>query len=156
MPRQLRHEGTRAWFVWLRWYSNQGNGPAHPLHRQAPEAHGIYTTAGDASHWEWDADGVKGTAARMEQLCLHALLVQLYVPDLVSEGELPDHPAGRWQRGFWRPLSPLGDPLAPPLEWVEPRCWLWGDPGEPPWCHHPCHPPLSSSPPRTLRPCSCT
>jgi hypothetical protein len=45
----------------LRWYSNQGNGPAHPLQRQASEgralspgyagaeAQGIYTTAGDAS-----------------------------------------------------------------------------------------------------------
>ncbi len=118
-----------------------------------------------APHWEWDADGVKGTAARMEQLCVHALLVQLYAPELVSEGEvppaagaggkgfggkpaggaagkggevprpvwlgkdyqlqrqpaeLPDHPAGSWQRGCWRPLSPLGDPLAAPLEWVEP------------------------------------
>ncbi|WP_254980126.1 hypothetical protein [Cyanobium sp. ATX 6A2] len=116
-----------------------------------------------APHWEWDADGVKGTAARMEQLCVHALLVQLYVPELVSEGEvpaagggkgfggkpagssagkggevprpvwlgkdyqlqrqaaeLPDLPAGSWQRGHWRPLSPLEDPLAAPLEWVEP------------------------------------
>ena len=108
---------------------------------------------------------MKGTATRMEQLCVHALLVQLYLPELVSEGEvppaagggakgiggklaggsagkggavppplwlgkdyqlqrqpaeLPDHPAGSWQRGFWRPLSPLGDPLAAPLEWVEP------------------------------------
>jgi len=116
-----------------------------------------------APHWEWDADGVKGTAARMEQLCVHALLVQLYAPELVSEGEVPaagggkgfggkpaggsagkggavprpvwlgkdyqlqrqaaappERPAGSWQRGYWRPLSPLGDPLAAPLEWVEP------------------------------------
>jgi hypothetical protein len=29
------------------------------------------------SIWEWDADGVRGTAARMERLCVHALLVQL-------------------------------------------------------------------------------
>ena len=27
--------------------------------------------------WDWDADGVKGTAARMEQLSVHALLVAL-------------------------------------------------------------------------------
>jgi len=25
-----RHHGVRAGFVWLRWSSNQGNGPAHP------------------------------------------------------------------------------------------------------------------------------
>ena len=100
----------------------------------------------------------------MEQLCVHALLVQLYVPKLVSEGEVPaaagggkgfggepaggaagkggaaakpvwlgkdyqlqrqpaerpDRPAGTWQRGYWRPLLPLGDPLAVSLEWVEP------------------------------------
>jgi hypothetical protein len=118
-----------------------------------------------APHWELDTDGVKGTAARMEQLCLQALLVQLYAPELVSEGEVPaaaggsgkgfggkpaggsagkggappkpvwlgkdyqlqrqpaeppDLPAGSWTRGHWRPLSPLGDPLAAPLEWVEP------------------------------------
>ncbi|MCP9826347.1 hypothetical protein [Synechococcus sp. EJ6-Ellesmere] len=42
-----------------------------------------------APHWEWDDDGVKGTAARMEQLCVHALLAQLYVPELVQEGEVP-------------------------------------------------------------------
>ena len=34
--------------------------------------------------WDWDADGVKGTASRMEQLCVHALLVQLYAKDLVA------------------------------------------------------------------------
>jgi hypothetical protein len=42
-----------------------------------------------ATVWEWDADGVKGTAARMEQLCVHALLVQLYAQHLVAEGEIP-------------------------------------------------------------------
>ncbi len=39
--------------------------------------------------WEWDADGVRGTTARMEQLCVHALLVQLYAKHLVTEGEIP-------------------------------------------------------------------
>jgi len=39
--------------------------------------------------WDWDADGVKGTASRMEQLCVHALLVQLYAKHLVREGEIP-------------------------------------------------------------------
>jgi hypothetical protein len=42
--------------------------------------------------WDWDADGVKGTAARMEQLSVDALLVQLYVPSLVGEGEIPPPP----------------------------------------------------------------
>ncbi|MCP9841617.1 hypothetical protein KBY93_13375 [Synechococcus sp. J7-Johnson] len=116
-----------------------------------------------APHWEWDDDGVRGTAARMEQLCVHALLVQLYAPELVQEGEVPPatgakgfggrpaagsaaagaeprrpvwlgkdyqlqrqlvegtpQPHGAWQRGFWRALSPLDDPMAAPLEWVEP------------------------------------
>jgi hypothetical protein len=47
--------------------------------------------------WDWDADGVRGTAARMEQLCVHALLVQLYGRHLVAEGEIP--PAAT-RRGF--------------------------------------------------------
>jgi hypothetical protein len=47
--------------------------------------------------WDWDADGVRGTAARMEQLCVHALLVQLYARHLVAEGEIP--PAAT-RRGF--------------------------------------------------------
>ena len=33
-PAQVRHNGSWAWFVWLRWYSNQGNGPAHLLQHQ--------------------------------------------------------------------------------------------------------------------------
>jgi hypothetical protein len=45
--------------------------------------------------WDWDADGVRGTAARMEQLCVHALLVQLYAPHLVSEGEVPLAPGAK-------------------------------------------------------------
>jgi hypothetical protein len=32
--RRVRHHGSWAWFVWLRWFSNQGHGPAHPLQRQ--------------------------------------------------------------------------------------------------------------------------
>jgi hypothetical protein len=31
----------------------------------------------------------------MEQLCVHALLVQLYVPELVSEGEVPPPPSSK-------------------------------------------------------------
>jgi len=45
--------------------------------------------------WQWDADGVRDTSSRMEQLCVHALLVQLYVPELVSEGEVPPPPASK-------------------------------------------------------------
>jgi hypothetical protein len=54
-------------------------------------------TASDFSPllWDWDADGVKGTAARMEQLCVHALLVQLYAKQLVAEGEIPPAPGAR-------------------------------------------------------------
>ncbi len=48
-----------------------------------------------AAHWDWDADGVKGTAARMEQLAVHALLVQLHVRELVSEGDVPPASGGK-------------------------------------------------------------
>ena len=30
----VRQNPSWAWFVWLRWYSNQGNGPAHLLQHQ--------------------------------------------------------------------------------------------------------------------------
>lgn len=98
----------------------------------------------------------------MEQLCVHALLVQLYAPQLVREGEVPaagggkgfggsfagskghggavptpawlgkdyqlkrqtaeapQQPSSTWQRGSWRMLAPLVEPMAAPLEWVEP------------------------------------
>ena len=29
-------------------------------------------------------------------------------------------PTSGWQRGHWRSLSPLAEPLAGPMEWVEP------------------------------------
>ena len=45
--------------------------------------------------WQWDADGVRDTRSRMEQLCVHALLVQLYVPELVAEGEVPPAPGAK-------------------------------------------------------------
>ena len=47
------------------------------------------------THWEWNAEGVKGTAARMEQLCVHALLVQLYARHLVTEGGIPAAPGAK-------------------------------------------------------------
>ena len=31
----------------------------------------------------------------MEQLCVHALLVQLYLPELVAEGEVPPPPTSK-------------------------------------------------------------
>jgi hypothetical protein len=65
-------------------------GPA--ARAQQPER-----TVFSPSLWAWDADGVPATAALMEQLCVHALRVQLYAPGLVSEGEVP-RPLG--SRGF--------------------------------------------------------
>jgi hypothetical protein len=35
-------------------------------------------------------------AARMEQLCVHALLVQLYAKHLVTEGEIQPGPLALW------------------------------------------------------------
>jgi hypothetical protein len=66
--------------------------------------------------WDWDADGVKGTSSRMEQLCVHALLVQLYAMHLVTEGEIPPAPGakgfgGRAALGY----GPAEDSLRPPV-----------------------------------------
>lgn len=58
--------------------------------------------------WDWDAEGVRGTSARMEQLSIHALLVQLYVPQLVSEGEIPPPPSAK---GFGGRASAASRPL---------------------------------------------
>ena len=59
--------------------------------------------------WDWDADGVKGTAARMEQLCVHALLVQLYT--LILQGERDTF--GKRQEVETYALSPRVQ-----LEWI--------------------------------------
>ena len=48
------------------------------------------------THWEWNAEGVKGTAARMEQLCVHALA--------------PDSRFGRHHQR-WLAAGPLARPL---------------------------------------------
>ena len=66
--------------------------------------------------WDWDAAGVRGTAARIEQLCVHALLVQLYAPELVCEGEVPPPPGtkgfgGRAALGY----GPAEDSLRRPV-----------------------------------------
>jgi len=78
------------------------------------------------SLWDWDADGVRGTAARMEQLCVHALLVQLYAPHLVAEGEVPPPPSskgfgGRAGRGGADGVGRAGGWVSPP-----PREEPWG------------------------------
>jgi hypothetical protein len=65
--------------------------------------------------WEWDADGVRGTAARMEQLCVHALLAQLYAPQLVSEGEIPPAPGAKGFGGVGKKTSPASDDVKPPV-----------------------------------------
>ena len=70
--------------------------------------------------WEWDADGVRGTAARMEQLCVHALLAQLYAPQLVSEGEIPPAPGAKGFGGISKKASPASDD-------VKPSVWLGKD-----------------------------
>jgi hypothetical protein len=65
--------------------------------------------------WDWDADGVKGTAARMEQLSLHALLVQLYVPSLVGEGEIPPPPGVKGFGGAGRGSRSSSEEVMPPV-----------------------------------------
>jgi hypothetical protein len=71
--------------------------------------------------WDWDADGVRGTAARMEQLCVHALLVQLYAPHLVAEGEVPPVPGAKGFGG----RAALGD--GPSESAVRRPVWLGKD-----------------------------
>ena len=63
---------------------------------------------------------VKGTAARMEQLCVHALLVQLYARHLVAEGQIP--PAAS-SRGF----AAAAKGSAASAEDVRPPVWLGKD-----------------------------
>jgi len=70
--------------------------------------------------WDWDADGVKGTAARMEQLCVHALLVQLYAPHLVAEAEIPPLSGAK---GF----GGAAKQSVTPAEEVRPPVWLGKD-----------------------------
>jgi hypothetical protein len=65
--------------------------------------------------WDWDADGVRGTAARMEQLCVHALLVQLYAKSLVSEGEIPPPPGTKGFGGGGKKASPSTGDVKPPV-----------------------------------------
>jgi hypothetical protein len=80
--------------------------------------------------WDWDADGVKGTSSRMEQLCVHALLVQLYAKSLVSEGEIP---------------SPINPPSGCRFRT---RCWLREQLGNPERCAT--EEPLLAASPRAL------
>ncbi len=65
--------------------------------------------------WDWDADGVKGTASRMEQLCVHALLVQLYAKQLVAEGEIPPSPGAKGFGGAGKQSTTPADEVKPPI-----------------------------------------
>jgi hypothetical protein len=65
--------------------------------------------------WDWDADGVKGTAARMEQLCVHALLVQLYAKHLVADGEIPPAPGAKGFGGAAKQSATPADEVRPPI-----------------------------------------
>ncbi len=65
--------------------------------------------------WDRDADGVKGTAARMEQLCVHALLVQLYAKQLVAEGEIPPAPGAKGFGGAGKQSAVPADELKAPV-----------------------------------------
>jgi hypothetical protein len=65
--------------------------------------------------WDWDADGVRGTASRMEQLSVHALLVQLYAKGLVSEGEIPPAPGAKGFRGSVTRSSATPESVKPPI-----------------------------------------
>jgi hypothetical protein len=78
--------------------------------------------------WDWDADGVKGTAARMEQLCVHALLVQLHAQHLVSEGEIPPAPAAKGFGASAKKGSAVGDSVKPPV-WLGKDYQLQRQPG---------------------------
>ena len=65
--------------------------------------------------WDWDADGVKGIASRMEQLCVHALLVQLYAKHLVTEGEIPPAPAAKGFGGGAKPSAAAAGEVRAPV-----------------------------------------
>lgn len=58
---------------------------------------------------------MKGTAARMEQLSVHALLAQLYVPSLVGEGEIPPPPGAKGFGGAGRATSSSSEEVRPPV-----------------------------------------
>jgi hypothetical protein len=79
--------------------------------------------------WDWDADGVKGTSSRMEQLCVHALLVQLYAKSLVSEGEIPSPPGAKGFGGGAKKASPSSDNVKPPV-WLGRDYQLQRQPGD--------------------------
>ena len=65
--------------------------------------------------WDWDADGVKGTASRMGQLCVHALLVQLYAKHLVTEGEIPPASGAKGFGGGGKPSGAATDEVRAPV-----------------------------------------
>ncbi|MCP9841755.1 hypothetical protein KBY93_14105 [Synechococcus sp. J7-Johnson] len=70
---------------------------------------GVFIPSGAGSE-QWCRFGIFGLELKPSLFHLH---LQQHL------AELPDHPADSWQQGHWRPLSPLDEPMAPPLEWVE-------------------------------------
>jgi len=78
--------------------------------------------------WDWDADGVKGTASRMEQLCVHALLVQLYAKHLVTEGEIPPAAAAKGFGGGASSSGATADEVVAPV-WLGKDYQLQRQPG---------------------------
>jgi hypothetical protein len=67
------------------------------------------------------ASNLLDPAARMEQLCVHALLVQHYAPHLVAEGEIPPPPGAKGFGG----RAALGD--GPSESAVRRPVWLGKD-----------------------------
>ncbi len=65
--------------------------------------------------WEWDAEGVKGTTARMEQFCVPALVVQLYTAALVTEGEMPPAPGAKGFGGATKLTGAIADEVRVPM-----------------------------------------
>ncbi len=74
---------------------------------------------------------MKGTAARMEQLAIHALLVQLYVPSLVGVVEIPPLPGVKGFGGAGRGSRSSSEDVRAPV-WLGKDYQLQrqaGDPG---------------------------
>ena len=79
--------------------------------------------------WDWDAKGVRGTAARMEQLSVHALLVQLYAKTLVGAGEIPPPPGAKGFSGRASSRSANAETVRPPI-WLGQTYQLQRQPAE--------------------------
>ena len=109
---QLLREHRPDLMVGERLYRSPAGGTSWSAHWAKAVA---VELAQEEAVWEWDADGVKGTAAQMEQLSVHALLVQLYAKSLVSEGEIPPPPGAKGFGGGVKKASPSSDDVKPPV-----------------------------------------